>query len=144
MEYKRSIYTKGFNQIKKQLSLETGNFHTDTYTGQPLRPGEPWDFEHIISAKEFSSLSNVESLEDETLSTILNNRKNIGFTLRTINKSKDKYSLTEWLNRKSNGRTVTNAVFYSIDISKATKLRESVLSLLISRVDTELRRKGKR
>lgn len=113
--------------MKNILYKETGNYHTDTYTGKPLKPGEPWDFEHIISAKEFSGLENIEKLQVEIQSKILNNKKNIGFTLRTINKSKSKYPLDEWVIRKSNGRDISNAEFYGIEVERVKKVRNEVL-----------------
>ena len=134
MEYRRDIFTKGFKRVKDEIFKETKNFHTDTYTGKALKPGEDWDFEHIISAKEFSQLKNVEELDFEIQSKILNSRENIGFTDRTINKSKSKHDLIEWLNRKSNGRNLTNAVFYGINIPKAIRTRENSLGFLINEI----------
>jgi hypothetical protein len=131
MSYRRDVFEKGFSRVKKELYIETNNYHIDTYTGKPLNPGEPWDFEHIISAKEFSSIPEVDNLDFETQSRILNHRKNIGFTMRDINKSKSKYPLVEWLERKSNGRVLTNSEHYNIDVKKAEKLREKVLEFLI-------------
>ena len=125
MEYRRDIFNKGFLKIKQEIFKETKNYHTDTYTGKPLKPGESWDFEHIISAKEFSDLPNIGLIDNETQSVILNHRKNIGFTMRVINKSKSKYPLIEWLNRKSNGRSIANSEFYGIDVIKAQKTREN-------------------
>lgn len=139
MPYQRNIFEKGFTKIKQQLYKETGNYHIDTYTGKPLKPGEAWDFEHIVSAKEFSSLSNVDKLDSETQSEILNSRKNIGFTMRNINKSKGKHSLIEWLGWCSNGRTIPNAEFYGIDVVKAKKLRETTLRFLKSEIEKALR-----
>jgi hypothetical protein len=138
MSYRRDVFEKGFSNVKKELYIETNNYHIDTYTGKPLKPGEPWDFEHIISAKEFSSLPQVELLDFETQSRILNHRKNIGFTLRNINKSKSKYPLIKWLEKKSNGRSITNSEFYTIDIKRAKKLREKVLEFLKDEIKNAL------
>lgn len=138
MAYRRDIYEKGFKKIKHQIYLETNNFHTDTYTGKQLKPGGIWDFEHIISAKEFSGLPNLDKLDYEVQSQILNNRKNIGFTVREINKSKGKYDLIEWLNRKSNGRAICNSEFYKIDIKKAEELRKNTLIFLQSEISRHL------
>jgi hypothetical protein len=121
MSYRRDVFEKGFTKVKQEIYSETNNYHTDTYTGLPLVPGGTWDFEHIISAKEFSDLQNVVKLDYETQSAILNHRFNIGFTARTINKSKSKHDLLIWLNRNSNGRTINNAEFYKIDIIQAEK-----------------------
>ncbi|WP_166383966.1 hypothetical protein [Polaribacter sp. 11A2H] len=135
MEYRRDVFEKGFSEIKKILYKETNNYHTDTYTGKSLIPGGTWDFEHIISAKEFSGLNNIEKIDYEIQSKILNNRKNIGFTERSINKSKSKYDLMEWLNRKSNGRNIDNSEFYLINKVKAEKLRTKTLNFLQSEID---------
>jgi erythromycin esterase-like protein len=59
--------------------------------------------------------------------------------MRTINKSKGKHSLVEWLRWKSNGRTVTNAKFYGIDMDKSKKLRESTLRFLTSEIESALK-----
>lgn len=139
MDYRRDIFEKEFKNIKKQLHQETKNYHTDTYTGKQLIPGGVWDFEHIISAKEFSSLPNVEKLDFDTQSKILNHPENIGFTERIINKSKSKYDLIEWLERKSNGRDVTNADFYKIDIKNAKKLRSKTVQFLQSEIEKFIR-----
>lgn len=138
MEYIRNIFEKGFTEIKRVLYNETNNYHTDTYTGKPLKPGEPWDFEHIISAKEFSGLKGVEFLAAEKQSQILNNRKNIGFTLRTINKSKSKYSLDEWVVKNSNGRTISNGEFYEIDVKRVKNIRNEVLQFLQTEINKNL------
>lgn len=135
MSYRRDIFEKGFRKIKQNLYAETDNYHTDTYTGKSLIPGGSWDFEHIISAKEFSDLPNIEKLDFEIQSQILNNRNNIGFTEKTINKSKSKYDLMEWLNRKSNGRNINNSEFYNIDIIHANNLRKKTLAFLQSEID---------
>lgn len=138
MKYRRDIFEKGFLKVKKELYVETKNYHIDTYTGKPLKPGEPWDFEHIISAKEFSSIPNVDKLDFEVQSKILNHRKNIGFTVRIINKSKSKYPLVEWLERKSNGRSITNSEYYNIDIKKAIGIRKDVLEFLKFEIEKAL------
>src|SRR5690554_130047 len=135
MAYRRDVFEKDFAKVKHELYLETKNYHTDTYTGKALIPGGTWDFEHIISAKEFSSLPNFDKVDINILSNILNNRRNIGFTDRTINKSKSKYGLSEWLNRKSNNRQVNNAVHYGIDINKAKKSRDKTLKFLQSEIN---------
>jgi hypothetical protein len=134
MSYRRDVFEKGFSKVKKELYKETNNYHIDTYTGKPLKPGEPWDFEHIISAKEFSSLPYVKQLDFESQSRILNHRKNIGFTMRNINKSKGKHPLIKWLETESNGRKISNAEYYNIDIKKAKKLRKKVLEFLTSEI----------
>jgi hypothetical protein len=138
MSYKRNIFEKGFSEIKRELFKETNNYHTDTYTNKPLKPGEPWDFEHIISAKEFSELGGVEKLPIETQSKILNDRCNIGFTLRTINKSKSKYPLNEWVVRKSSGRTISNGEFYGVNVDKVQKIRKEVLQFLKEQIGNNL------
>lgn len=135
MTYRRDVFEKGFTKVKQEIYIETNNYHTDTYTGKSLIPGGTWDFEHIISAKEFSSLPNIDKLEYEVQSQILNHRNNIGFTERSINKSKSKYGLIEWLNRKSNGRKISNSEFYKIDIIKAQKLRKKTLDFLQSEIN---------
>lgn len=135
MSYRRDIFEKGFTKVKQEIYSETKNYHTDSYTGKPLTPGGTWDFEHIISAKEFSGLSGVETIDIEIQSQILNNRKNIGFTERTINKSKSKYGLIDWLNKKSNGRSITNYEFYEIDLKNAIKLRKRTLKFLQSEIN---------
>jgi hypothetical protein len=64
MEYRRDIFNKGFLKIKQEIFNETKNYHTDTYTGKPLKPVKSWGFEHIISAKEFSDLHNIDLIDD--------------------------------------------------------------------------------
>jgi len=138
MAYRRDIFINGFTNIKKIIHSESKGFHTDTYTGKSLKPGEPWDYDHIISAKEFSTLKNVDLINPDIQSIILNDRINIAITDRRINMSKGKYPLDVWLNKKSNGRNVTNAEFFNIDILKTELLRNRTLEELTKKIELAL------
>lgn len=143
MKYQRDPYLLGFIEIKRKLALETGNYHIDTYTRKQLIPGGKWDFDHIISAKEFSELQGVCNLALDVQSKILNDRKNIGFTESRINKSKSKRNLIEWLESKSNSRLISNFEYYGIDLEASKALREFVLNYLKDRIEKELLLSGK-
>ena len=136
--YQRNIFEKEFIRAKAKLAKATGNFHTDTYTTKSLEPGGSWDFDHIISAKAFTELPNAFLLPNDVQARILSSPENIAVTDRAINKSKNKHDLLEWLTLKSNGRAITNAEFYKIDVLSALKVYQIALNFLTSQIENEL------
>lgn len=136
--YQRNIFEIDFRKIKAFLAETTGNFHTDTYTGKSLEPGGSWDFDHIVSAKAFSGLKNVALLPKKVQSKILSSIPNIAVTERTINKSKGKYELVEWMNRKSSGRQITNAQHYGINEMDALLAYQKAINHLTSEIQLQI------
>lgn len=137
--YQRNIFEKEFIRAKAKLAEATGNFHTDTYTKKSLEPGGSWDFDHIISAKAFTDLPNANLLPNEVQARILSSPENIAVTDRTINKSKNKHDLLDWLTNQSNGRKLSNAEYYKVDVLAALSAYQNAINFLTSEIDKELK-----
>ncbi|MCC5920549.1 MAG: hypothetical protein LAT68_05455 [Cyclobacteriaceae bacterium] len=73
--------------------------YTDCYTGQQLRGGDAYDYEHIRSAEEVF-MQYRDRLTNDQIAVLVNCPANIGVTLRTINQSKGKRKLEEWLTQE--------------------------------------------
>lgn len=138
MAYHRIIFELEFRKAKAILAAATSNYHTDTYTGKSLEPGGSWDFDHIVSAKSFSGMKDVELLPMEVQSKILSSVQNIAITERTINKSKGKYELMEWMNRISSGRQITNAEHYAIQETDALSAYQNAFNFLTAEIQNQL------
>ena len=69
---------------------------TDCFTGKILRGGDPYDYEHIRSSEEiFMKYRHI--LTNEQIAQVVNCPENVGVTLRTINQSKGKRRMEDWL-----------------------------------------------
>ncbi|BDC97806.1 hypothetical protein [Persicobacter psychrovividus] len=66
--------------------------YTDCYTGKPLRGGDRYDYEHIISAEELFMRYRATHT-NEQIAEIVNHPDNVSVTLRSINQFKGKYDL---------------------------------------------------
>ncbi|MDT0688754.1 hypothetical protein RM549_03105 [Salegentibacter sp. F188] len=82
---------KGFEQAHYQ----------DIYTGKVLLGGDPYDYEHIRSSEEIHSRYK-SVLTDEQIALVVNCSENIGVTLSSINKSKGKGRMEDWLSNPTN------------------------------------------
>lgn len=70
--------------------------YQDCYTGKTLRGGDPYDYEHIRSSEEiFMKYRHI--LTNEQIAEVVNCPENVGVTLRTINQSKGKRRMEDWL-----------------------------------------------
>ena len=70
--------------------------YQDCYKGKILRGGDPYDYEHIRSSEEiFMKYRHV--LTNEQIAEVVNCPENVGVTLRTINQSKGKRRMEDWL-----------------------------------------------
>jgi hypothetical protein len=75
--------------------------YQDCYTGKTLRGGDPYDYEHIRSSEAiFMKYRNI--LNNEQIAEIVNCPENVSVTLRTINQSKGKRSMEDWLSSSLN------------------------------------------
>ena len=94
--YSRLAIDKVFTKTKasmQQAALERGGdglaLYTDVYTGETLRGGDAYDYEHLRSSEavhtQFKSL-----LTDDQIALVVNCPENVGVTLSSINKSKRK------------------------------------------------------
>lgn len=69
---------------------------TDCFTGKILRGGDPYDYEHIRSSEEIF-MKYRHTLTNEQIAQVVNCPDNVGVTLRTINQSKGKRRMEDWL-----------------------------------------------
>ena len=101
--YSRLAIDKIFSKTKatmQQAALIRGGdglaLYTDVYTGKTLRGGDAYDYEHLRSSEavhtQFKSL-----LTDDQIALVVNCPENVGVTLSSINKSKGKRKMEDWL-----------------------------------------------
>lgn len=106
--YSRLAIDKIFTKTKatmQQVALIRGGdglaLYTDVYTGKILRGGDAYDYEHLRSSEavhtQFKS-----RLTDDQIASVVNCPENVGVTLSSINKSKGKRKMEDWLANPSN------------------------------------------
>ena len=106
--YSRLAIDKIFSKTKatmQQAALIRGGdglaLYTTVYTGKTLRGGDAYDYEHLRSSEavhtQFKSL-----LTDDQIALVVNCPENVGVTLSSINKSKGKRKMEDWLANPSN------------------------------------------
>ena len=106
--YSRLAIDKIFTKTKatmQQVALIRGGdglaLYTDVYTGKTLRGGDAYDYEHLRSSEavhtQFKSL-----LTDDQIALVVKCPENVGVTLSSINKSKGKRKMEDWLANPSN------------------------------------------
>lgn len=129
--YRREGVDKIFKEVKKVKHAEAlvrgGGvaLSTDYLTGKPLRGGESYDYDHVVSCEEVFSRYKLTHTNEE-IAQIVNVLENVLPTHRDINKSMGKKSLRDFL-------TVDNIQRFGIDVS----LAENALSV----ADAAIRRK---
>src|SRR5690606_7167534 len=122
--YMRIDTDKEFAKVKAEMHknavLRGGGvaLHQDVYTGKTLRGGDPYDYEHIRSS-EALYMKYRDRLTDQQIALVVNCPENVAVTLRSINKSKGKRRMEDWL------ANPTNISTYSIDV----KLSKEALRL---------------
>lgn len=106
--YKRKEIDLLFRKVKAQMHHEalvrSGDgraIYNDCYTGKILRGGDRYDYEHIRSS-EAIFMKYRDRLTDYQIAEVVNCPENVAVTLRTINHSKGKMKLEEWLSNSSN------------------------------------------
>ncbi len=75
--------------------------YTDCYTGETLRGGDRYDYEHIRSSEAVFMLYR-DRLTNREIAELVNCPENVSVTLRTINQSKGKMRMEDWLANSSN------------------------------------------
>jgi hypothetical protein len=105
--YHRTEIDLLFTKVKAQLhqdALERGGdgkaLYTDCYTGKILRGGDRYDYEHIRSS-EAVFMEYRDRLTNSQIAEVVNCPENVAVTLRTINQSKGKLRLEDWLSKPS-------------------------------------------
>lgn len=119
--YHRTEIDLLFTKVKAQMhqqALARGEggkaLFTDCYTGETLRGGDRYDYEHIRSS-EAIFMEYRDRLTNSEIAEVVNCPENIAVTLRTINQSKGKMKMEDWL---TNANNVSN---HSIDMALAKK-----------------------
>lgn len=109
------LFTK-VKALMHQKALESGGdgraLYKDCYTGKILRGGDRYDYEHIRSS-ETVFMEYRDRLTNSEIAEVVNCPENVAVTLRTINQSKGKMKLEDWL---SNSNNITN---HNIDVELA-------------------------
>lgn len=106
--YSRLAIDKVFTKTKvamQQAALKRGGdglaLYTDCYTGETLRGGDRYDYEHIRSS-EMLHTKYKHLLTDEQIALVVNCPENVSVTLRTINQSKLKQAMEDWMAKSDN------------------------------------------
>lgn len=111
------LFTKVKAQMHEQALLRGGDgiaLYTDCYTGETLRGGDRYDYEHIRSSEAVFMMYR-DRLTNAEIAEVVNCVENVAVTLRTINQSKGKTNMEDWM---ANSNNVSN---YKIDIALTKK-----------------------
>ncbi|RKS53793.1 hypothetical protein BC962_2049 [Gillisia mitskevichiae] len=107
--YHRTEIDLLFTRVKAQLhqkALERGGdgkaLYTDCYTGKILRGGDRYDYEHIRSSESIF-MAYRDRLTNFNIAEVVNCPENVAVTLRSINQSKGKMRLEDWISNSGNG-----------------------------------------
>lgn len=104
--------------------------YQDVYTGKELFGGDAYDYEHIRSAEAvFNEYKSV--LTNEQIALVVNCPENVGVTLSSINKSKGKRRMEDWLENEQNITTYgIDLNFTKSNLKKADKGIENIVKKL--------------
>ncbi|MBT0813113.1 hypothetical protein KIH41_17625 [Litoribacter ruber] len=100
--YMRTEIDKEFSRVKARMHAEAVQrgggvaLYTDCYTGKMLRGGDPYDYEHIRSSEELF-MQYRDRYTNEQIAKLVNCPENVAVTLRTINISKGKRRMEDWM-----------------------------------------------
>lgn len=106
--YHRTEIDLSFTKTKTKMHLEAlargGDgkaLYTDCYTGEILRGGDRYDYEHIRSSESIF-MAYRDRLTNFEIAEVVNCPENVAVTLRSINQSKGKMKLEDWLSNPMN------------------------------------------
>ncbi|RBP32999.1 hypothetical protein DFR65_102335 [Oceanihabitans sediminis] len=103
--------------------------YTDCYTGETLRGGDRYDYEHIRSSEEVF-MTYRDQLSNAEIAEVVNCPENVAVTLRTINQSKGKMRMENWLANPCNvlnyniNETLTKNALVNADKGIQKKVKE--------------------
>ncbi len=101
-----------------QQALKRGGddiaLYTDCYTGETLRGGDRYDYEHIRSSEEIF-MTYRDRLTNSEIAKVVNCPENVAVTLRSINQSKGKLRMEVWM------ANVNNISNHAINVSLVKK-----------------------
>ena len=98
------LFTKVKSQLHQEALVRGGNgiaLYPDCYTGETLRGGNRYDYEHIRSSEAVFMMYR-ERLTNHEIAEVVNCAENVSVTFRTINQSKGKMKMEDWLANASN------------------------------------------
>lgn len=101
------VFTKLKQQMHNDAILKGGDgraLYIDCYTGNTLRGGDRYDYEHIRSS-ESVFMTYRDKLTNSEIAEVVNCAGNLAVTLRTINQSKGKMKMEDWLAKTENVET---------------------------------------
>lgn len=126
------IFTKTKASMQKAALIRGGDglaLYTDVYTGETLRGGDAYDYEHLRSSEavhtQFKS-----RLTDDQIALVVNCPENVGVTLRCINQSKGKRKMEDWLSNTSN--ITLNGIDLKITLANLKKADEGIEKMVRS------------
>ncbi len=100
--YHRGEINRAFEKAKALMhaqAVQRGNgraYYIDSYTGEELWGGDPYDYDHIFPSEIIHSRYK-DRLSDIQIAEIVNIHENIAVTLRSINQSKGKKDPEFWI-----------------------------------------------
>lgn len=98
------LFTKAKAQMHQEALARGGDgiaLYTDCYTGEILRGGDRYDYEHIRSSEAVFMMYR-DRLTNQEIAEVVNCPENVAVTLRTINQSKGKRRMEDWLDNPFN------------------------------------------
>jgi len=132
--YNRTEIDILFNKVKVQMhqaAVTRGGdgvaLYNDCYTGEVLRGGDRYDYEHIRSSESVFMLYR-DRLTNTEIAEVVNCPENVSVTLRIINQSKGKMKMEDWMANN-------NILNHKIDV---TLTRNA-----LSNADRNIRKKAK-
>ncbi len=129
------VFTKVKLQMHNDAILKGGDgraLYIDCYTGKTLRGGDRYDYEHIRSS-ESVFMTYRYKLTNNEIAEVVNCTGNLAVTLRTINQSKGKMKMEDWMKNMNNiakyniDRLLTFKTLSAADIGIEQKVNEVLL-----------------
>ncbi len=106
--YHRTEIDHHFTKVKAQMhqeALKQGGdgiaLYRDCYSGEILRGGDRYDYEHIRSSEALFMMYR-NQLTNTEIAEVVNCPENVAVTLRSINQSKGKMRMEDWLLNANN------------------------------------------
>ncbi|WP_178985637.1 hypothetical protein [Winogradskyella helgolandensis] len=126
------LFTKVKAQMHQQALTRGGDgiaLYTDCYTGETLRGGERYDYEHIRSSEDVF-MTYRDRLTNTEIAEVVNCPENVAVTLRTINQSKGKMRMEAWMANSTNisnhniNATIAKSAISNADLGIQNKVEE--------------------
>lgn len=98
------LFTKVKAKMHQEALMLGGDgiaLYRDCYTGKILRGGDRYDYEHIRSSEALFMMYR-DRLTNTEIAEVVNCPENVAVTLRTINQSKGKMRMEDWLANANN------------------------------------------